>query len=82
VHIDDLRDSEDMSLNLLVYCGTLISNLLHPAGRDLHTLWVSNVALLLSNKAHLFSLTIEHRDDGEAARTSRDSQVDREVSLK
>ncbi|XP_056285146.1 E3 ubiquitin-protein ligase rnf213-beta isoform X2 [Pseudoliparis swirei] len=49
VHIDDLRDSEDMSLNLLVYCGTLISNLLHPA---------------------------EHRDDGEAARTSRDSQGD------
>uniref|UniRef100_A0A3Q1AXV9 RING-type E3 ubiquitin transferase n=1 Tax=Amphiprion ocellaris TaxID=80972 RepID=A0A3Q1AXV9_AMPOC len=31
VHIDDLRDSEDMSLNLLVFCGTLISNLLKPA---------------------------------------------------
>ncbi|KAK9530838.1 hypothetical protein VZT92_012317 [Zoarces viviparus] len=31
VHIDDLRDSEDMSLNLLVFCGTLISSLLHPA---------------------------------------------------
>uniref|UniRef100_A0A8D3DYF2 Ring finger protein 213b n=1 Tax=Scophthalmus maximus TaxID=52904 RepID=A0A8D3DYF2_SCOMX len=30
VHIDDLRDSEDMSLNLLVFCGTLISNLLNP----------------------------------------------------
>ncbi|XP_073346346.1 E3 ubiquitin-protein ligase rnf213-beta [Pagrus major] len=31
VHIDDLRDSEDMSLNLLGFCGTLISNLLNPA---------------------------------------------------
>ncbi|XP_029383406.1 E3 ubiquitin-protein ligase rnf213-beta [Echeneis naucrates] len=31
VHIDDLRDSEDMSLNLLSFCGTLISNLLNPA---------------------------------------------------
>ncbi|XP_028287710.1 E3 ubiquitin-protein ligase rnf213-beta isoform X2 [Parambassis ranga] len=31
VHIDDLRDSEDMSMNLLVFCGTLISSLLKPA---------------------------------------------------
>lgn len=31
VHIDDLRDSEDMSLNLFGFCGTLISNLLNPA---------------------------------------------------
>nr|XP_046232923.1 E3 ubiquitin-protein ligase rnf213-beta [Scatophagus argus]XP_046232924.1 E3 ubiquitin-protein ligase rnf213-beta [Scatophagus argus] len=31
VHIDDLRDSEDMSLNLLGFCGTLISSLLNPA---------------------------------------------------
>ncbi|KAM8837147.1 E3 ubiquitin-protein ligase rnf213-beta [Spinachia spinachia] len=31
VHIDDLRDSDDMSLNLSVFCGTLISNLLQPA---------------------------------------------------
>uniref|UniRef100_A0A4W6FUW9 Ring finger protein 213b n=1 Tax=Lates calcarifer TaxID=8187 RepID=A0A4W6FUW9_LATCA len=41
VHIDDLRDSEDMSLNLLVFCGTLISNLLSPALSDraqLHSL--------------------------------------------
>ncbi|KAM6964707.1 E3 ubiquitin-protein ligase rnf213-beta [Tautogolabrus adspersus] len=30
-HIDDLRDSEDMSLNLLDFCGTLISDLLKPA---------------------------------------------------
>ncbi|XP_026171361.1 E3 ubiquitin-protein ligase rnf213-beta isoform X2 [Mastacembelus armatus] len=28
VHIDDLRDSQDMSLNLLGFCGTLISSLL------------------------------------------------------
>ncbi|KAM9831669.1 E3 ubiquitin-protein ligase rnf213-beta [Neosynchiropus ocellatus] len=28
VHIDDLKDSTDMSPNLLVYCGTLISDLL------------------------------------------------------
>ncbi|XP_059181122.1 E3 ubiquitin-protein ligase rnf213-beta [Centropristis striata] len=36
VHVDDLRDSEDMSLNLLVFCGTLISNLLHPAPSEHH----------------------------------------------
>ncbi|KAK2820122.1 hypothetical protein Q5P01_023081 [Channa striata] len=30
VHIDDLRDSEDMSLNLYSFCGTLISSLLNP----------------------------------------------------
>ncbi|KAM6896925.1 E3 ubiquitin-protein ligase rnf213-beta [Xenentodon cancila] len=29
-HIDDLRDSEDMSVNLLAFCGTLISSLLKP----------------------------------------------------
>ncbi|XP_034563927.1 E3 ubiquitin-protein ligase rnf213-beta [Notolabrus celidotus] len=29
-HIDDLRDSEDMSLNLMVFCGTLISDLVNP----------------------------------------------------
>ncbi|XP_053269183.1 E3 ubiquitin-protein ligase rnf213-beta isoform X1 [Pleuronectes platessa] len=34
VHIDDLRDSKDMSLNLMVFCGTLISNLLKPALSD------------------------------------------------
>ncbi|KAF3854020.1 hypothetical protein F7725_014708 [Dissostichus mawsoni] len=31
VHIDDLRDSDDMSRNLLVFCGTLISSLVNPA---------------------------------------------------
>lgn len=31
MHIDDLRDSEDMSLNLSAFCGTLISSLLKPA---------------------------------------------------
>ncbi|XP_047465467.1 E3 ubiquitin-protein ligase rnf213-beta [Mugil cephalus] len=36
VHIDDLRDSEDMSLNLLVFCGTLISSLLIPAQSENH----------------------------------------------
>ncbi|XP_060951524.1 E3 ubiquitin-protein ligase rnf213-beta [Limanda limanda] len=34
VHIDDLRDSQDMSPNLMVFCGTLISNLLKPALSD------------------------------------------------
>lgn len=36
VHIDDLRDSEDMSLNLLDLCGTLISNLMNPVMSDHH----------------------------------------------
>ncbi|KAI4801198.1 hypothetical protein KUCAC02_000123 [Chaenocephalus aceratus] len=31
VHIDDLRDSDDMSRNLLVFCGTLMSSLVNPA---------------------------------------------------
>ncbi|KAM6951514.1 E3 ubiquitin-protein ligase rnf213-beta [Aplochiton taeniatus] len=31
VHIDDLRDSDEMSLNLSVFCGTPISKLLAPA---------------------------------------------------
>lgn len=31
VHIDDLRDPEDMSLNLLDFCGTRISSLLKRA---------------------------------------------------
>ncbi|XP_026207099.1 E3 ubiquitin-protein ligase rnf213-beta isoform X2 [Anabas testudineus] len=34
VHIDDLRDSEDMSLNLYGFCGTLISSLLNPEHSD------------------------------------------------
>ncbi|TKS89378.1 E3 ubiquitin-protein ligase rnf213-beta [Collichthys lucidus] len=34
VHIDDLRDSEDMSLNLFGFCGTLISSLLNPASSE------------------------------------------------
>ncbi|KAM3592519.1 uncharacterized protein V6R79_020598 [Siganus canaliculatus] len=36
VHIDDLRDSEEMSLNLSDFCGTLISSLLNPALSALH----------------------------------------------
>ncbi|XP_030610400.1 E3 ubiquitin-protein ligase rnf213-beta [Archocentrus centrarchus] len=36
VHIDDLRDSEDMSLNLSAFCGTLISSLLTPAPTENH----------------------------------------------
>ncbi|XP_019133291.1 E3 ubiquitin-protein ligase rnf213-beta isoform X3 [Larimichthys crocea] len=36
VHIDDLRDSEDMSLNLFGFCGTLISSLLNPASPEHH----------------------------------------------
>lgn len=30
MHVDDLRESKDMSLNLLDFCGTLISDLLNP----------------------------------------------------
>ncbi|XP_054454921.1 E3 ubiquitin-protein ligase rnf213-beta [Anoplopoma fimbria] len=60
VHIDDLRDSEDMSLNLLVFCGTLISNLLNPAlseqpydGETVNTRRDSQ-----GDKAHLHSLSL------------------------
>lgn len=31
MHIDDLRDTEDMSVNLLGFCGTLMSKLFDPA---------------------------------------------------
>ncbi|CAL8282528.1 unnamed protein product [Merluccius merluccius] len=39
VHIDDLRDTEDMSLNLSAFCSIPISKLLHPgASAHLHSL--------------------------------------------
>ncbi|KAM3838360.1 E3 ubiquitin-protein ligase rnf213-beta-like, partial [Diretmus argenteus] len=52
VHIDDLRDTEDMSLNLSVFCGTLVSKLLHPAqsGR--------NCRSSKQSKSHLHSLSL------------------------
>ncbi|XP_071319372.1 E3 ubiquitin-protein ligase rnf213-beta isoform X2 [Trachinotus anak] len=57
VHIDDLRDSEDMSLNLLGFCGTLISSLLNPALSEHHedgeTVWKRKDSQ--ADKAHLHS---------------------------
>ncbi|XP_041671343.1 E3 ubiquitin-protein ligase rnf213-beta isoform X2 [Cheilinus undulatus] len=50
VHIDDLRESDDMSLNLLVFCGTLVSNLLNPTPSGEH--------LDDGGKAHLHSLSL------------------------
>ncbi|KAM7381116.1 hypothetical protein PAMA_012108 [Pampus argenteus] len=68
VHIDDLRDSEDMSLNLLVFCGTLISNLLNPALSDNHEARettrerkdseVDGNVSLRADRAHLRSLSL------------------------
>ncbi|XP_074519497.1 E3 ubiquitin-protein ligase rnf213-beta [Halichoeres trimaculatus] len=59
-HIDDLRDSEDMSLNLLVFCGTLISNLLNPSPpehlEDGETMRKSGDSQ--ADKAHLHSLSL------------------------
>ncbi|XP_008298790.1 E3 ubiquitin-protein ligase rnf213-beta [Stegastes partitus] len=54
VHVDDLRDSEDMSLNLLVFCGTLISSLLNPA----------------LSENHEDSETVARRKDSEEDRTT------------
>ncbi|XP_045924674.1 E3 ubiquitin-protein ligase rnf213-beta [Micropterus dolomieu] len=60
VHIDDLRDSEDMSLNLLGFCGTLISNLLNPAPsehpEDGETVRKTNDSQ--ADRAHLHSLSL------------------------
>uniref|UniRef100_A0A3B5AHP7 RING-type E3 ubiquitin transferase n=1 Tax=Stegastes partitus TaxID=144197 RepID=A0A3B5AHP7_9TELE len=58
VHVDDLRDSEDMSLNLLVFCGTLISSLLNPAlsGRNCTTSW--HLKKNNTDRAHLSSLSL------------------------
>ncbi|XP_049419183.1 E3 ubiquitin-protein ligase rnf213-beta isoform X2 [Epinephelus fuscoguttatus] len=64
VHIDDLRDSQDMSLNLLVFCGTLISNLLNPTLSENHDdgEMVRNRQLSQidtnGNRAHLHSLSL------------------------
>ncbi|XP_044192717.1 E3 ubiquitin-protein ligase rnf213-beta isoform X2 [Thunnus albacares] len=68
VHIDDLRDSEDMSLNLLVFCGTLISNLLNPALSENHKdretageredSEVDRNVSLKADRAHLHSLSL------------------------
>ncbi|XP_071387268.1 E3 ubiquitin-protein ligase rnf213-beta-like [Centroberyx affinis] len=65
VHIDDLRDTEDMSLNLSVFCGTLISKLLCPAlseqmetekkRRDSE---VNTSVTLRAETAHLHSLSL------------------------
>uniref|UniRef100_UPI0037E7EAB2 E3 ubiquitin-protein ligase rnf213-beta n=1 Tax=Semicossyphus pulcher TaxID=241346 RepID=UPI0037E7EAB2 len=63
-HIDDLRDSEDMSLNLLVFCGTLISNLLNPGSSEHHEIGETTTKRKDSqvdtheDRAHLHSLSL------------------------
>lgn len=56
VHIDDMRDSEDMSLNLYGFCGTLISSLLSPAhsGRNVHILGIKNCVYITNVKENCF----------------------------
>uniref|UniRef100_A0A3B4YE64 RING-type E3 ubiquitin transferase n=1 Tax=Seriola lalandi dorsalis TaxID=1841481 RepID=A0A3B4YE64_SERLL len=59
VHIDDLRDSEDMSLNLFSFCGTLISNLLNPSlshHEDGEMVWKRKDSQ--ADRAHLHSLSL------------------------
>ncbi|KAM4715158.1 LOW QUALITY PROTEIN: E3 ubiquitin-protein ligase rnf213-beta [Anableps anableps] len=48
VHIDDLRDSEEMSLNLSDFCGTLISTLLKSALQENHNV---NEGMSLTNNS-------------------------------
>ncbi|XP_015244846.1 PREDICTED: E3 ubiquitin-protein ligase RNF213 [Cyprinodon variegatus] len=62
VHIDDLRDSEDMSLDLSNFCGTLISTLIKPAvleNRD-------------DGRGEGLSLTNNSRGDGKVERAHLD----------
>ncbi|XP_037836891.1 E3 ubiquitin-protein ligase rnf213-beta isoform X2 [Kryptolebias marmoratus] len=62
VHIDDLRDSEDMSLNLSAFCGTLISSLLRPAlpenQEDSEAVMLNNSDKRSAERAHLHSLSL------------------------
>ncbi|XP_076008326.1 E3 ubiquitin-protein ligase rnf213-beta isoform X2 [Genypterus blacodes] len=57
VHVDDLMDTDDMSLNILAFCGTCISDLLNP-GMSGH----SDVETMGERKkadiAHLHSLSL------------------------
>lgn len=57
VHIDDLRDTEDMSLNLSVFCGMPISKLVPPAQSGIETCESVN-AQALTETAHLHSLSL------------------------
>ncbi|XP_028991062.2 E3 ubiquitin-protein ligase rnf213-beta [Betta splendens] len=54
VHIDDLKDSEDMSLNLYGFCGTLISSLLNPAASEND----EHHEPAKTDRAHLHSLSL------------------------
>lgn len=51
MHIDDLRDSEDMSLNLSAFCGTLISSLLKPALTGKHC--AGSIILLCNDREYV-----------------------------
>lgn len=55
MHIDDLRDTEDMSLNLSVFCGIPISKLVPPAQSDIETCESVNAQ---AETAHLHSLSL------------------------
>ncbi|KAK5851292.1 hypothetical protein PBY51_002095 [Eleginops maclovinus] len=58
VHIDDLRDSDDMSRNLLVFCGTLISSLVNPAEHDEDGETLKKTKDSQGDTAHLHSLSL------------------------
>nr|XP_046210346.1 E3 ubiquitin-protein ligase rnf213-beta isoform X1 [Oncorhynchus gorbuscha]XP_046210347.1 E3 ubiquitin-protein ligase rnf213-beta isoform X1 [Oncorhynchus gorbuscha]XP_046210348.1 E3 ubiquitin-protein ligase rnf213-beta isoform X1 [Oncorhynchus gorbuscha] len=55
VHIDDLRDTEDMSLNLSVFCGMPISKLVPPTQSGIETCESVNAQ---AETAHLHSLSL------------------------
>ncbi|XP_068161093.1 E3 ubiquitin-protein ligase rnf213-beta isoform X2 [Antennarius striatus] len=58
VHIDDLRESEDMSVNLLDFCGTLISNLLNPTSSEHHEDQETIRKNFQADRAHLHSISL------------------------
>ncbi|XP_058476821.1 E3 ubiquitin-protein ligase rnf213-beta isoform X2 [Solea solea] len=60
VHIDDLRDSADMSLNLSVFCGTLVSHLINPAlsGQQDHGETTRTVRDSRTDSAHLHGVSL------------------------
>uniref|UniRef100_A0A087YL98 Ring finger protein 213b n=1 Tax=Poecilia formosa TaxID=48698 RepID=A0A087YL98_POEFO len=86
VHIDDLRDSEDMSLNLSDFCGTLISTLLKPAlqGTKHQPGFSCHFVLQMKFKSRPRILCIiivltENQNVSEGMRLINDSEDDRKV---
>lgn len=71
MHIDDLRDPEDMGSNLFSFCGTLISSLFCPAPPGMHSRIRRPLALFGFPDSLMSSndlIRVEHNEGGETRR--------------